>query len=215
MSQAGLNNTNNIPPPPGTVITLTGNTGGAVGPDGAGNINFPGATLYTVTGNPGTNTLTINPRVNAYPITPYVVGPVGAAGYQTIQSAITAANAAGGGVVYIQPGSYTENLTLFSGVDLYGTPAVSQNQGASTSITGTHTPPASGHVGFNSICFISTTNVFNSAAAGTTHLVCLNCESAVQNGYFFNLPNWTGILEIFDNNPSTAGAPFAVNGGGR
>ena len=94
--------------------------------------------------------------------------------------------------------------------------AVSQNQGAndSVSITGTHTPPSSGHVGFNSICFISTTNVFSSAAAGTTHLVFLNCESAVENGYFLNLPNWTGTLEIYDFNANTAGAPFSVNDGG-
>jgi hypothetical protein len=43
----------------GTVITLTGNAGGAVGPNGGGNINVVGAGGVTVTGNPGTNTLTI------------------------------------------------------------------------------------------------------------------------------------------------------------
>lgn len=149
-----------------------------------------------------------------FPITPYVVGLSGQAGYQTIQAAIDAAHAVGGGVVYIQPGSYTENLTLFTNIDLYGTPAVSQNQGESVSIIGTHIPPDSGHVGFNSICFISTTNVFLSSAAGTAHLVFLNCESAVENGYFLNLPNWTGILEIFDNNAATAGGTFPINDGG-
>lgn len=153
---------------------------------------------------------------DTFPITPYVVGPAGVAGYQTIQSAVNAANAAGGGIVYIMPGTYTESLTLYSGVDLYATPAVSQNQGSSVTISGTHTPPSSGHVGFNSICFLApgATHVFSSAAAGTTHLVCLNCEAAVQNGYFFNLPNWTGILEVYDFNPQTAGAPYAVNDGG-
>lgn len=156
----------------------------------------------------------LSPLTSSHPITPYVVGLTGNSGYSTIQSAITAANTAGGGVVYIQQGSYTEDLTLFSGVDLYATPAVSQNQGASVSITGTHIPPDTGHVGFNSICFISTTDVFSSAATGTTHLVLTNCESAVQNGYLMNLVNWTGIIEIFDFNPSTAGAPFPVNDGG-
>ena len=44
---------------PGSVVeTLTGNTGGAVGPTG-GNINVIGAGGITVTGNPGTSTLTI------------------------------------------------------------------------------------------------------------------------------------------------------------
>lgn len=42
----------------GTVITLTGNSGGAVGPS-TGNINVIGSGIITVTGNPGTNTLTI------------------------------------------------------------------------------------------------------------------------------------------------------------
>ena len=149
-----------------------------------------------------------------FPITPFVVGLFREGGYQTIQDALDAANSAGGGVVYIQPGSYTENLTLFDNVDLYGTPAVSQNEGASVTITGVHTPPTSGHVGFNSICFISTTDAFFSTAAGSTHLVFLNCESGVQNGYFLNLLNWTGILELTDNNPDTAGAPAPVDDGG-
>lgn len=60
MSQAGRFGPNT--PPPGTVvITLTGNTGGPVGPDGAGNIDVVGdGSTVTVAGNPGTNTLTIS-----------------------------------------------------------------------------------------------------------------------------------------------------------
>ncbi len=46
------------PPPPGFVETLTGNSGGAVGPDGADNINTVGTGSITVIGNPVTNTLT-------------------------------------------------------------------------------------------------------------------------------------------------------------
>ena len=48
--------------PPGTVVeTLTGNSGGAVGPNGASNINVIGdGTTIDVVGNPGTNTLTIS-----------------------------------------------------------------------------------------------------------------------------------------------------------
>ena len=42
----------------GWVDTITGNVGGAVGPDGAGNINFTGAAgQITITGNPGANSL--------------------------------------------------------------------------------------------------------------------------------------------------------------
>jgi len=48
--------------PPGTVVeTLTGNTGGPVGPNGANNINVVGDGIgITVAGSPGTNTLTIS-----------------------------------------------------------------------------------------------------------------------------------------------------------
>lgn len=135
--------------------------------------------------------------------------------YATIQSAIDAAQAAGfPACVYIRPGTYTEDLTLYDGIDLYGADAVSQNQGASVTLIGTHTPPNSGHVGFNSIYFQDTSAIFSSAAAGSTHLVFLNCESAVQSGYFFDLPNWTGILEVYDHNPNASGAPFAVDDGG-
>lgn len=161
-------------------------------------------------------TTTPPPVTSDLSISPYIVDPTADIPpyYATIQNALDAADAAGGGVVYVRPATYTEDLTLYDNVDLYGTPAVSQNQGQSVTIVGTHTPPASGHVGMNSIAFISTTDVFLSAAAGSTHLVFLNCESGVQDGYFLNLPNWTGILEVYDFNPDTAGAPFAVNDGG-
>lgn len=46
--------------PPGTFVqTLTGNSGGAVGPDGANNINVIGSGNINVAGNAGTNTETI------------------------------------------------------------------------------------------------------------------------------------------------------------
>lgn len=57
MSQAGAYFDNNSPG--GFVQTLTGNTGGAVGPS-AGNINVIGSGSITVTGNPGSHTLTIS-----------------------------------------------------------------------------------------------------------------------------------------------------------
>lgn len=60
MSQSGIF-FNGATPPPGTGIqTVTGNTGGAVGPDGGGNIDIVGAGPITVDGNPGTFTETIN-----------------------------------------------------------------------------------------------------------------------------------------------------------
>ena len=42
------------------VLTLTGDSGGAVSPDSGGNINIVGGTNITVAGTPLTNTLTVN-----------------------------------------------------------------------------------------------------------------------------------------------------------
>jgi len=42
------------------ILTLTGDVGGAIVPDGVGNIDILGGTGITTTGNPGTNTLTID-----------------------------------------------------------------------------------------------------------------------------------------------------------
>jgi len=48
-------------PGPGTAVnTLTGNSGGAVSPDGSYNINVVGSGGVSVVGNPGTHTLTIS-----------------------------------------------------------------------------------------------------------------------------------------------------------
>jgi hypothetical protein len=44
----------------GSVATLTGNIGGAISPDGAGDIAIVGAPPISVSGNPATNTLTID-----------------------------------------------------------------------------------------------------------------------------------------------------------
>jgi hypothetical protein len=50
-----------VPSVAGTVSALTGNSGGAVGPDDMGNINVVGdGTTVNVTGDPGDNTLTIS-----------------------------------------------------------------------------------------------------------------------------------------------------------
>lgn len=44
----------------GTVASLTGDGGGAVGPDGASNIDILGGNNITTTGNPGANSITID-----------------------------------------------------------------------------------------------------------------------------------------------------------
>jgi len=57
MSQGGSFNDNSALP---DVETITADSGGAVGPDAAFNIDILGGTNVTTVGNPGTNTITIN-----------------------------------------------------------------------------------------------------------------------------------------------------------
>lgn len=108
----------------GDLNTLTTQDSVVVSPS-AGNINIIGSNTLTTTGSG--HTVTINPSKSGFPITPFVVGPSGQAGYQTIQSAVTAAYAAGGGIVYVQPGTYTENVTMKENVDLVAIVGTSGN----------------------------------------------------------------------------------------
>lgn len=183
--------------------TLTGDAGGPVSPDGTSTINIVGGTLVTVTGNPGTSTLTIDASSGGFPITPYVVGPVGEAGYTTVQAGLDAANAASGGIVYVQPGTYTEDLTLYDGTQVVS--AGLPDTGDGVEIIGLHTPPAAGGFVFRNVRLTSATDVLSSAVAGTAYILIANSEVNVTNGYLLNLPNWTGTLELRDVNEAALG----------
>jgi hypothetical protein len=138
-----------------------------------------------------------------FPVTPYVVGPSGQAGYQTIQSALDAANADGGGMIWVQPGTYTENLTFYSDIQISGPSE------QSVTIVGIHTPPTSGTLNIDRLTFQSATHIFSSNAAGTTAIIMEDCSVNVTNGYTFNLPNWQspGSIAAFNI------GPFGTNDG--
>jgi hypothetical protein len=126
---------------------------------------------------------------NQYQNTKYVVSSAGNTPYATIQSAINAANTAGiPAIVYIRPGTYTENLTLYSHIDLEG------SESTEVIIVGTHTPPNAGSLSLTRIGLSSTTHILSSAAAGTTALKLTRCNFTVTNGYICNLANWTGSI---------------------
>lgn len=153
--------------------------GTIVSPDGSLTIGYsaPNITLQSASG------------LGRFPITPYVVGPSGQAGYQTIQSAINAANAAGGGMVYVQPGTYTENLTFFDNIQVVSIEYVNAPH---TIIVGLHTPPLTGEIAIRGIVLQSATHIFSSNSAGSSTISILECTFNITNGYIFNLPNWTG-----------------------
>jgi hypothetical protein len=200
----------------GVVETLTGNSGGAV-PATGNNINIVGANTNIVVGTPGSSTLTIEASPQGFPITPYVVGPGGYAGYQTINSAYAAAIAVGAGAdIFVMGGSYNENLTMVAGYNLVGYPG-DQNSANSVNLTGTITYSGGGTVsvtGINLIsssaasinisgtgsdmilnnCFIRAlfTDAIILTANGSTLITLNNCQGAV-NGPGVSLYSFTGV----------------------
>ena len=144
----------------------------------------------------------------AAPITKYVVDADGSGDYTTIQAALDAANAlAPDATVIVRPGAYVEDLTLYDGINIFGTSVLD------TTITGVHTPPAAGTFSVWNVTLASATDIFTSAAAGTTAMFVNACLINVTNGYVFDLVNWTGDLSI-DNCGSAGTNDGVVNNTG-
>lgn len=131
------------------------------------------------------------------PVTKYVVDADGSGDYTTIQAALDAANLAGGGIVVVREGAYTENLTLYDKTEVV---SISDSQAENVKITGIHTPPTSGSFSFKNIFLVSATSIISSAAVGSARLTLQNCLIDITAGYSFNVPNWTGELIIKDCN---------------
>lgn len=100
----------------GDLHAIRGNTGGDVTANSSRVLQLVGTGSVSVAGDPENNRLTISSSATggttAYGLTKFIVGSEGNAPYQTIQAAVNAARLAGGGLVFIQPGRYVENLTF-------------------------------------------------------------------------------------------------------
>jgi len=127
------------------------------------------------------------------PMSKYVVDADGTGDFTTIQAAINAIQASGttNAEVYVRPGTYTENLTLYDNLIITGC-------GAYSIITGVHTPPATGAVFFRDLQLTSATDIVTSAAAGTARLSFTNCTFNCTNGYVVDCASWTGPVDIYD-----------------
>jgi len=146
---------------------------------------------------------------NLYQMSRYIVAaPPDFSPYPTVQSAINAANAAGGGVVYIREGTFTEDLTLYDGVAIQGA------ADTETTIIGVHTPPDTGAITIFDVTLESPTDIISSVAAGTTNIAFDDCQFNLTNGYIFNLPNWTGPLQIYRSEDVSTNNGIANNTGG-
>lgn len=204
---------------PNAVATYgTGGSVGETGPltDGQLIIGSTGVAPVATTLTPGSGvsivnaagSITISAAAGEASISKYIVDADGSGDYTTIQAALDAADTAGiDATVYIRPGSYTENLTLYDGIDLVG-------KNTNTTIIGVHTPPASGEVQFFSLSLQSAIDIFTSAAAGTTNITLRECIVNCTNGYTFDLLNWTGNLEIYDSLDTSTTNGVLTNTGG-
>jgi hypothetical protein len=150
-----------------------------------------------------------NDSTNLYAYSKFIVDPNGDTPYQTIQSALDAANTEGVDAnVYIRAGSYTEDLTFYSHIDVQG-------EGSLTTIIGTHTPPTSGDVNIRDINFQSTTDILSSAAVGSTIIKFYDCHFSLTNGVIANLANWTGEVYYYNcKDSSIANGIFTNNSTG-
>ena len=176
------------------VELIQGDSGGPVGPDAAYTVNLLGNPDIEVAGDPGTSTLQLT-NLSAW--SKYVVDPTaGNSRFQTVQAALDQADSDGGGTVVLHPGTYTEDLTLYANVDIWGAVGVADT--GVCKIIGTHTPPATGSLTIRNVFLESATDIFNSAVAGTGDLILIDCAIDVTNGYTFNLLNWTGGFACFD-----------------
>ncbi len=92
--------------------------------------------------------------------------------FTTVQAAITAASAAGGGIVYIREGIYTEDLTLAADVSLVG---IQANLGNKVQIHGTMTVEYTGRVDIENIFFQTTGASLFVSTSGTPQLLITNC----------------------------------------
>lgn len=149
----------------GALETITGNTGGPIGPDGNDNINIISAIVgLTVDGNPATNTLTLNSS-GAHPLLQTLTGDVGGAVSADNNGNINilAAPDAGGTVsINGTPNTLTLSVTASSSNTIIG-------EGAGYNITSTI---ESTGLGYNSLASLTTgtrnTAVGNSALNAVT-----------------------------------------------
>lgn len=148
------------------------------------------------------------------PVTDYTVASDGSGDYISIQAAIDAAISNGGNAtVWLKNGNYTENLTLYSGINIVGSSGLGDL--GDVQITGTHTPPLSGHIILRNIRWNSSHYILYSEKPGTSHVTFIDALLNVTNGYTCYLPYWNGaeggVLEFEDIN---AGLPNQSQDGG-
>ena len=154
---------------------------------------------------------------NTFPISAWVVGRSGQAGYQTIQSAIDAAveymnaNFLSSVSIYIQPGIYPESLTIPEGVSLIG--ATAGGLYGTVTISGSHEIVDNGSeksVSFKNLLLTSSveeSNVISYLSENNVELLIENCNLRVNAGYLVLIPNSINSSVRFENCIDSSSVP--------
>ena len=136
--------------------------------------------------------------------------------FYSIQSAIDFLAKQGGGIIYLEPGEYKENLLFTENLSIS---SLSPNSDAGTPgntaiIEGCHTPPNTGSIILTNVLLRSSSDIFNSNSSGSAELILENLLLEVQNGYIFKLPNWNGKFIVYNlgDNSIENGVIYNVSG---
>jgi len=158
-------------------------------------------TITNADGTTGNPNLSVNAAgIAYYSLTPYIVGADVHSQYTTIASAIAAASGAGGGNVYIKPGTYTENLTLQPNVNLIGF-------GDSVTIVGKTTYTGIGTVFITGVILQTNSDFLLSVTGNSASVVRLNyCFlNATNNNAIQHTSSSASSIIWFDNCQGTLG----------
>ena len=196
----------------GPVITLQGNSGGLVGPNGTGNINIVGAGNITVAGNAGTNTETIS----FTGVLPIANGGTNASGFFPTDGTIyydgtRLVATATGNAGFILTSNGVGVAPTYQSASASGA-VTSVNAGANISITGTATAP---------IVNVAGTTIHSvQVGTGSTGLtqIAVGTTGQVLTGVTGSDPVWaspaaSSISITGDSGGALSGAAFTFTGG--
>lgn len=214
----------------GSLDSLTPDSGGAVSPvsgtiDVTGYPQTPTTLIKGVkTYNGGSNVFQI---ANLLAVSPYVVGTnANIYNYTSIQTAITAAvtdgaSATSPAIVYVTPGTYTQNLTFQPYVHLVG---IASGDGDVVNVVGTSgsniflgTPSL---ISITNINFVSNSTSFafyTQGASTIQELILRNVSISVSQGSSGAISlNSFGVVNIYDSiitSTSNGSGPLSINNG--
>ncbi len=201
--------------PPGTVASITGDTGGPISPSGGtvaiqgnqpgnlGAIEFTGSgagQIYvsSVVDDSSIAISATGELVSQVGVATYVVSPTANEGnYTTIQAAVNAASS--GDTIFIKDGTYNESVVLKAGLNI--TAAAGSGFSGNVNITGGFTFAGGGDVFVNNIRFTSDNQdsiIFNGATEGSVNLTLCYFECTNNNSVYYTNTDADSSITIED-----------------